>query len=147
MLRDSADWTAALAGLPENYFPPATGSPLVENNVTEKFTEELRMSGSIGRGLDFMLGGFFGHEASPYTQSFLAEDVSTGEIVGTGITFDWHDTFREYAAFANLTVHFSPFYRSISTSGGWSTVQIQGDVFADRYRALRSALRWGPITL
>jgi len=112
-LRDSQDNSIYFGDIIRDGIPdlvPAygvSGSPLAERNTTTKFSEELRVSGSIGPTYEWLVSGFFTHENSPYTQSILAEDIPTGAIVGHALDFNWHDTYDEYAALADLTVHFT----------------------------------------
>lgn len=90
------------------------GAPagLAETNVINlgKFTQEVRLA-STGTGtLDWQLGGFFTHESSTIRQtlpSFLVPSQALTplpgfEVVGLGALY------REWAAFGQVTWHFSP---------------------------------------
>jgi iron complex outermembrane recepter protein len=104
---DSVDETAALG----NYFAPTfgpafTGDALTEKNTTSKFSQEFRASSSIGKYFDWFVGLFYTHEDSPYQQQYIGEDPSTG-VQQTAIQYSWHDVYDEYAAFTDLTVHFT----------------------------------------
>jgi iron complex outermembrane recepter protein len=83
------------------------GGLFVEHNKTSKFTQELRIATSILDRADIVLGGFYDHESSPYHQNILAENLETGAIAGDGLCFCWKDTYQEYAAFTDITLHFT----------------------------------------
>jgi iron complex outermembrane receptor protein len=102
---DSFDITYLAGGLTNAFFPGVTGTPEVEHNKTGKFTEEVRLSAPIGDRLDWVLGGFYTHESSQWAQDILAEDSTTGAVVGNGIVNTFPSTYQEYAGFADLTVH------------------------------------------
>jgi iron complex outermembrane recepter protein len=109
---DSYDVTYAYASLTQ-YGVPGTGfngfgvpgSPAPERDKTNKFTQEVRLSAPIGDTLDWLLGAFYTHEASQYSQNVLAENPDTGAIVGQSFATDFRPTYTEYAAFADLTFH------------------------------------------
>jgi outer membrane receptor protein involved in Fe transport len=82
-----------------------TGTPLVENDTTTKFTQELRLSAPIGQNFDWLLGAFYSHEYSDYDFRYLAENSATGAVIGQDLNTNWWVTFSEYAAFADLTYH------------------------------------------
>ncbi|MBK7902544.1 MAG: TonB-dependent receptor [Proteobacteria bacterium] len=81
-----------------------TGTPLLDDIRTEKFTQELRLAVPLGERLEWLIGGFYTHEKSDTAQVLLAQDADTGEVAGL-----WYDglsvsTFTERAVFTNLTV-------------------------------------------
>lgn len=73
----------------------------------EKISHETRLSGSIGRNIDWIVGGFYTHEDANYDLDNYAINPATGTSLGKVIV--WRDTikYKEYAAFANLTVRLS----------------------------------------
>jgi iron complex outermembrane recepter protein len=84
------------------------GTPFYNNSKTEKFSQELRFSSSIGSRIDWQLGGFYTHEKSDYAQGLLASDPATGRLVSApfgGLLFGATapTTYSEYAEFADLT--------------------------------------------
>jgi outer membrane receptor protein involved in Fe transport len=84
-----------------------TGTPLLDDVTTKKFTQELRLTTPLGQKVEWMIGGFYTDEDSDVGQVLLAQDADTGEVAGL-----WYDgvglsTFSELAAFTNLTVHFT----------------------------------------
>lgn len=82
-----------------------TGTPLVEDDRTTKFTQELRLSAPIGQNFDWLLGAFYSHEYSDYDFRYMAENPATGAVLGQDLNTNWWVTFSEYAAFADLTYH------------------------------------------
>ncbi len=101
---DSYDLTYFAGPYTESVFG-VTGTPLVEDDKTSKFTQELRLSASIGANVDWLLGGFYSHESSDYNFRYLAADATTGTVVGESLHTNWRTTFAEYAAFSDLTYH------------------------------------------
>jgi iron complex outermembrane recepter protein len=95
--QDFGQMTAAMYGV--------SGSPEFDRNKTKKITQELRLSGLIGERLEWLLGGFYAHEDSAYSQALLAENVTTGEILAQSYLSSFPSTYRELAAFGDLTVH------------------------------------------
>jgi len=82
-----------------------TGTPLFTDGTTKKFTQELRAAIPINRFLDWLLGGFYTRESSPYEQAFFAEDRATGALLARTYYTTAAYVYREYAAFTDLTVH------------------------------------------
>jgi len=115
----SSDWGhlglgAFLSGLAQNGFPAlgipgfgVSGVAQIEDNKTDKFSQELRLSGSIGQHLDWLLGGFYNHEDTAWMQDESAIDPATGARVGSLVNFTFPTTVAEYAGFADLTYHFT----------------------------------------
>lgn len=103
---DSFDYTSTLG---ECCTLPAfgvTGTVNIDQNRTSKFTQEIRLSTPFGSRFEGLLGGFYTHESSHYTQVTEAEDNTTGAIVpGSPDFFRFPTTYQEYAAFADLTTH------------------------------------------
>jgi len=95
------------AGVPGSGFNGfgVSGAPNVEHVNTERFTQEIRLSGSLGAPFEWLLGGFYDHEATHYVQDILAADPETGAIAGLFASIPTPNTFEEYAAFADLTYH------------------------------------------
>lgn len=86
---------------------------------TEKFSQELRFSGSSPT-LDWLVGGFFTKEASKDYFIANAADVVTGDYAG--VFFDEVDQFhyREVAGFADATLHVTPRF-DIQVGGRYSS--------------------------
>lgn len=103
---DSWDFTFGLGDLTQAQFG-VTGTPIASRNTTDKFSQEIRLSTSIGSKLDFMLGAFYTHENSRYLQHVVAEDPTTGAVVGLWCTCTTPTLYDEHALFPDLTVHFT----------------------------------------
>jgi iron complex outermembrane receptor protein len=78
---------------------------LTNNNNTKRFTQELRFSGHFGDHIDWLVGGIYSHEKSVGVQSIPAIDAATGKVVAVGYRGSLPSTYREFAAFGDLTVH------------------------------------------
>ena len=103
---DSNDYTYALGSTTQRLFG-VSGAPTIDNNKTKKFSQELRLSATLGANLDFLLGGFYTHEDSDLVQGNLAEDTTTGRDIAQTFAVNVPSTYQEYAAFSDLTFHFN----------------------------------------
>jgi len=77
-----------------------------DDNTTRKISEELRLSTRVGAHLDWLLGGYFTRESSPYTVQLLAADPA-GSVIGRGQWGLLSSRYTEWAEFTDLTYHFS----------------------------------------
>jgi len=102
---DSFDWTAVLGPLVQGDFPLSTAAPISDHGRTSKITQEIRLSSPIGRKVDGLLGAYYTHEYSPYSQTVLAQDAISGAVAGQWIDIPFSTKYTEYAAFADLTYH------------------------------------------
>jgi iron complex outermembrane recepter protein len=100
------DYTSLYATTAQQLFG-VTGSPVSNVGTTYRFTQELRLNGIIGPKFEWLLGGYYNHEDSPANGVILATVPATGEVVGQGIHYNYPSTFEEYAAFGNITFHFT----------------------------------------
>jgi len=137
MVKNAGDYTAFYGAPSCQYFsgtcvppgPAGQGAGPYQSNVdTHKFSEELRIGSSIGRWLDWRLGGFFTHENSPSVYSNIyGGNPTTGVIAGTlYATNDFNQNFHEYAAFGDLTIHVTDrFDVALGGRESWSKQQDQ----------------------
>jgi len=103
--RDSWDYSFQLGSSTLPLYGVA-GVPVFDNSRTEKFTQELRLATPLGPHFDWLLGGFYTHEKSAFTQDIAAADRSTGAVVADGLIFiSFPAVYREYAVFSDLTYH------------------------------------------
>jgi iron complex outermembrane receptor protein len=130
------------SGLPNPYYcgnslPPGAnpnaydGAVFLAHVSTHKPTQELRIGSSIGRWLDWRLGGFYTHEEGlPTAYGFNAANPVTGAI-GSPLYFgsDPTQTFQEYAVFGDATVHITN--RFDIEFGGRESWNRQADQFLD----------------
>ena len=103
----SFDFTAPFGSALEQLFPGFGGAPLLESFKTKKFTEEARLSSSIGQYFDWLAGAFYTHESSDGLAIQYGANPDTGVVGGIGYVDSWPTTFEEYALFSDLTVHFT----------------------------------------
>jgi iron complex outermembrane recepter protein len=94
------------AGVPgtgfDGYGTP--GTPSFGNIRTSKFTQEVRVSASVGKHLDWLIGAFYTHENSLNRSDTRGADITTGSGVGELYEARSPTTFEEYAIFGNLTL-------------------------------------------
>jgi iron complex outermembrane recepter protein len=83
------------------------GAIQLERDKTSKFTQEFRLSGSVGERLDWLAGIYYSHENSPNRETQLAAEPATGALAGLLYDDYFPTTFTESAAFGDLTVHFT----------------------------------------
>jgi iron complex outermembrane receptor protein len=75
---------------------------------TDKITQEIRLSAPIGQKIDWLFGLFYDHEnSSPGAGGITAVNPATGETAGVWSNGSSWNTFQEYAAFTDLTFHFT----------------------------------------
>jgi len=84
--------------------PGAAGS---NDTSSYKFTQEIRLSGLIGPHVEWLTGVFYTHEDTPYIQQIRLLDPATGGLISTQYNSSFPTTYAEYAAFADLTIHFT----------------------------------------
>jgi iron complex outermembrane receptor protein len=82
-----------------------------ERNETDKFSQELRLSSSVGKWLDWLVGGFYTHERAPSGSSSLSLFSVNPATEAPGSVFFTYAftpfTFSEEAIFGDLTLHFT----------------------------------------
>lgn len=103
---DSFDFSYALGGLAQSLFG-VSGAPVFTKSRTEKFTQEFRASIPLTDHVEWLLGGFYTHEDSPYSQDVQAVVPATGARIGRVLLVTDDPTYEEYAAFTDLTFTFS----------------------------------------
>ena len=74
---------------------------------TSKFTQEVRLSASLRQRLDWLIGVFYTHEDSPTRDVYYAVNPVTLSVPGLILNDPYPTTYAEYAAFADLTYHFT----------------------------------------
>jgi outer membrane receptor protein involved in Fe transport len=109
------DVTGILAPLLQPIYGVGTGAGY-NFNRTFKFSQELRLAGPTGRKLEWLLGAFYTHEDSPFDQYLSALNPATmqpvtGTFNGSTVTSfqasSFPSAYQEYAAFVDLTWHFT----------------------------------------
>jgi outer membrane receptor protein involved in Fe transport len=83
------------------------GSSGDDRRHTDKFSQELRITVPIGQRLEWLIGGFYTHENSPFEQDYYAADPNTGVLGDSYAQASFSSRYLEYAAFTDLTVNIS----------------------------------------
>jgi iron complex outermembrane receptor protein len=92
---------------PQNLNSAQSGQ--IQRNETDKFSQELRLSASVGKWLDWLVGGFYTHESDPAGDSYsgyFSVNPATGAVgneLVTGIETPY--SFSEDAIFGDVTLH------------------------------------------
>lgn len=73
--------------------------------TTRKFSQEVRLAGSLPKAIEWMLGAFYTNEKSYSRQDGFAIDPVTGDVPGQFFEFFFPSTFKEKAVFGDLTWH------------------------------------------
>jgi iron complex outermembrane recepter protein len=105
--RLQTDYTFALSGLIEAFFGEPNEFFQKQRTNSEKFTQELRLSGETEL-LDWLIGGFYTEEDGLIEQDFIASTPGTTTPIPGVPTLGFvflDSSYREEAAFANVTVH------------------------------------------
>jgi iron complex outermembrane recepter protein len=88
----------------------------------KKFTQEIRLSSPGSDRLEWQVGGYYTRETGRLLQHLNAVQLPSGASSGLAsmeiVTLD--STYKEWAAFANLTYHFNSQF-DIQAGGRWST--------------------------
>ena len=100
----SAAYVPVLNSLPVFGGPySAVGDPAIDS--TDKFIQEIRLESAKGTPLEWLIGGFYTHEASNDRQSFTLADLAGLPKPNNLFATDNPSSFKEYAAFGDLTYH------------------------------------------
>jgi iron complex outermembrane recepter protein len=78
------------------------------NRNTEKFSQEVRASIPLSSRINWLVGAFYTNEEVDIHLVYRAVNPSTFATVGTLLTIDQPSTFKEYAAFTNVTFDVTP---------------------------------------
>lgn len=106
-MHDSADDSEALGGFFDSLQLGNGGAVAVDNVNTRKFTQEVRLSIPFGKTFEWLIGGFYTHERSFYDGGLRGADVGNGSLVASFGEIVSPSTYTEYAAFTDLTIHFT----------------------------------------
>ena len=113
--------------MPTNYNVASSG--IIQHNQTDKLSQELRLSSSIGRWLDWLVGGFYTHETEPESiVNIVPVSPATGApgnplLTTVGEPF----SLSEEALFGDLTIHFTDrFNLQLGGREAWNRMSVQG---------------------
>jgi outer membrane receptor protein involved in Fe transport len=84
-----------------------TGAPYNLHGHVNKISQEVRLTGTIWQNFDWLVGLFYTHEKGPTLEEIDAADAVTGRPAGVDFTYAFPASFDEYAAFGDLTYHFT----------------------------------------
>jgi iron complex outermembrane recepter protein len=101
-----SDQTALYGVYAQDIFGVA-GASLLDTIKPEKFSQEVRLTSATGQKVEWLLGAFYTHEKTAAHQSLLANNATTGAVVGSQVEIDFPTSFTEQALFGDLTVHFT----------------------------------------
>lgn len=100
------DWSGNYA---DTFLPifGVSGAIHTNHSTTTRFTEELRLSGSFARKIEWQAGTFYSHENLANDQHLRAVDPATGRNVGEFGYYSYPEQFDSTAGFGDLTFHFT----------------------------------------
>jgi iron complex outermembrane recepter protein len=83
------------------------GLALDDVRSNDKFSQEIRLATPAGERFEWMAGAFYTHEKTPATSRLTVVDPTSGAAANDLVLIPFQMTLDEYAAFADLTVHFT----------------------------------------
>ncbi len=102
-LYDKLDYTQVFGSVTEQIF--ATQNTInTDNTHTNKVTQEIRLATPIGTHFDWLVGGFYTHEYSPWDLE-LYPVTDGSERLGSVVQTQFDSVYAEWAAFTDLTWH------------------------------------------
>jgi outer membrane receptor protein involved in Fe transport len=130
--RLQSDYSFALSGLIEAFFGSPNDFFQTQKTDSEKFTQELRLSGESDT-IDWLVGGYYTDEKGLIEQDFIASTPGTvTPIAGVpALGYAVIDSkYEEIAGFANLTVHLGDRFE-IGLGGRYSANNQTADQLTD----------------
>lgn len=124
---------APWGGLAQSLFA-APGAPSYFSAKVKRLTQEVRAEFKTGEAVDWLIGGFFSDEDTPIGQQIRAQNAA-GALLGDIITFDIPFKFREYAVFADPTLHVTDRF-SVQFGGRYSSMRAHFDEVVETGRLL-----------
>ncbi|WP_458387938.1 TonB-dependent receptor [Sphingomonas sp. F9_3S_D5_B_2] len=116
------DASAIYGGLLTAAFGTPLGSGLDQGMTQRRFTQEVRLSSSGKSMVEWTAGGFYTHERNRLSQNLYGVDGNNGARVDAldGLVLvSLPSRYKEYAAFANATLHLGPQF-DLTGGGRWS---------------------------
>ncbi len=86
-----------------------------DDSSTDKFTQEIRLASATGKRLEWVLGGFYTDEKSDYSQAVGLRDLAGQPAPNDILYFIRPSRYEEYAAFGDVTWHFT---EKLAVTGG-----------------------------
>jgi iron complex outermembrane recepter protein len=103
---DYFDATSTVSPLAQLFYGVG-GAPVFNYHRATNVTQELRLSASVGQKFDWLVGAYYSYQANPFQQHLLATNPVTGALAGQLAEINFPQPYTEYAAFVNLTYHFT----------------------------------------
>ena len=103
---DTSDYTVYLGDLTEQLYG-VRGLALFNHVYSKKFSQEVRLASAPGRSFEWLVGAFYTDEDSQFHSDAYAVDPLTGTRVVDALIGTDPLAFTEYAAFGNITYHFT----------------------------------------
>jgi outer membrane receptor protein involved in Fe transport len=103
-MQSTQDLTSVYGPFSQMFFG-VPGTILTQNAPLKKFTQEVRLSGSAGPTFNWLLGGFFTNEVGDQSQGFDSVNTTTFATAGRLGNVLYRYKYKEFAAFADVTVH------------------------------------------
>lgn len=101
----TADYSTYFSGLAQQDFN-VSGALAPQVSPTEAVSQEVRFSGSVGRTVDWLAGGFFTHQDSDVHDSIQPEDPLSGIQTKGNLFYEQYiEDYRESAGFVDFTFH------------------------------------------
>jgi outer membrane receptor protein involved in Fe transport len=85
--------------------PSLAGFVVHTDREADKLTQELRLAMPIGEKVEWLLGGFYTDEDADFNQDVQRLDPATGAPNLTLLVLGTPTTYKEYAAFTDVTFH------------------------------------------
>jgi iron complex outermembrane recepter protein len=106
-------------------FGEPVGAVLDNSADLEKFTQELRVSSSASDRLEWQFGGYYTRETGLLDQHLNGFTMPDNASLGNLELVTLESTYKEWAAFANVTYHFNSQFDA-QLGGRWSTNEQTG---------------------
>lgn len=86
-----------------------SGAKDLDQSITDKFSQEVRLSLPVTDWLDWLTGLYYTHESTHTNQNIWGANETTGQIqpAWNFLLGHWQTALDEDAVFTNLTVHFT----------------------------------------
>lgn len=102
-LYDELDYTQILGGITYQAFQ-TYNTINTDNTHTNKVSQEIRAATPIGTQFDWLVGGFYTHEYSPWALELIPV-ASNSQRIGSLVDTHFDSVYAEWAGFTDLTWH------------------------------------------
>ena len=98
------------------------GVGIINNYLSKKWTQELRLASNGSGRLEWQVGGFYTHEDNDNYQDIYVADFATGQNIGFPDLYKLYGptTYREFAGYGDLTYHVTDKFQ-LQVGGRYST--------------------------